>query len=95
MVGWVHREYGVLMTGDNPETGEDVALKLVQEGFAKVSISQLVSVLICIQLNPDPAKNLNPDPDGLKSGSGTKLFLNTIGKKLLHNYKIFSSKEVH
>ena len=73
MVGWVHREYGVLMTGDNPETGEDVALKLVQEGFAKVSISQLVSVLICIQLNPDPAKNLNPDPDGLKSGSGTKL----------------------
>ena len=71
MVGWVHREYGVLMTGDNPETGEDVALKLVQEGFAKVSISQLVSVFrICIQLNPDP--------DGLKSGSGTKLFLNTI-----------------
>jgi hypothetical protein len=30
------REYGVLMLGDNPETGEDVALKLVQEGLAKV-----------------------------------------------------------
>ena len=50
-----------------------------------------------ILLNPDPAKNLNPDPEGLESGSGSKLFLNTIGKKLklLHNYQIFSSKEVN
>ena len=33
---------------------------------------------IRIQLNPDPdhAKNLNPDPEDLESGS--KLFLNTI-----------------
>lgn len=36
VVHTANREYGVLMTGDNPETGEDVALKLVQEGFAKV-----------------------------------------------------------
>ena len=28
------------------------------------------------QLNPDPAKNLNPDPEYRESGS--KLFLNTI-----------------
>ena len=37
---------------------------------------------IRILLNPDPdlAKNLNPDPDpeDLESGSGSKLFLNTI-----------------
>ena len=36
-----------------------------------------------IQLNPDPAKNLNPDldPEDLKSGSGSrsKLFLKTAG----------------
>ncbi len=37
-VGCFIREYGVLMLGDNPETGEDVALKLVQEGFAKVRL---------------------------------------------------------
>jgi hypothetical protein len=37
-VGCLIREYGVLMLGDNPETGEDVALKLVQEGFAKVRL---------------------------------------------------------
>ena len=35
---------------------------------------------IRIQLSPDPAKNLNPDPEDLVSGS--KLFLNTIGKKI-------------
>ena len=35
---------------------------------------------IRIQLNPDPdpAKNFNPDPEDLESGSGSKLFLNTI-----------------
>ena len=39
---------------------------------------------IRIQLNPDPAKNLNPDPDpgDLESGSGSKLFLNTVCKKI-------------
>ena len=31
---------------------------------------------IRIQFNPDPAKNLNPDPDDPESGS--KLFLNNI-----------------
>jgi hypothetical protein len=31
------------MLGDNPETGEDVALKLVQEGFAKVRLRFLFS----------------------------------------------------
>ena len=55
---------------------------------------ELTSVSDLYQLNPDPAKNLNPDPDpeDLESGSGSKLFLNTILKKikLLHNYKIFS-----
>ena len=37
---------------------------------------------IRIQLNPDPgpAKNFNPDPGDLESGS--KLFLNTIYKKI-------------
>jgi hypothetical protein len=35
----------VLMLGDNPETGEDVALKLVQEGFAKVRLRFLSPVL--------------------------------------------------
>ena len=38
---------------------------------------------IRIQLNPDPAKNRNPDldPEDLKSGSGSrsKLFLKTTG----------------
>ena len=42
------------------------------------------SVYIRIQLNPDPAKNLNPDPEDLDSGS--KLFLNSIWKNL--NYFI-------
>ena len=55
---------------------------------------ELTSVSDLYQLNPDPAKNLNPDPDpeDLEAGSGSKLFLNTILKKikLLHNYKIFS-----
>ena len=47
---------------------------------------------IRIQLNPDPnpAKNLNPDPEDLESGSGSEKKI-----KLLHNYKIFSSKEVN
>ena len=56
---------------------------------------------IRLQLNPDPdpANNLNPDPDpeDLESGSGFKLFLNTIiiFLLLLHNYQIFSSKKVN
>ena len=33
---------------------------------------------IRIQMNAEPAKNLNPDPEDLESGSGSKLFLNTI-----------------
>ena len=43
---------------------------------------------IHIQLNPDPAKNLIPDPS---------YFLTLYEKKfkLLHNYKIFSSNEVN
>ena len=32
---------------------------------------------IRIQLNPDPAKNLNPDPEDFESVSGFKLFINT------------------
>ena len=59
---------------------------------------ELTSVSDLYQLNPDPAKNLNPDPDpeDLESGSGSKLFLNTILKKL--NYFIiirFSHKKVN
>ena len=48
---------------------------------------------IRIQLNPDPAKNLNPDPNP-EDLESLKHFLK---KKmlLLHNYKIFSSKEVN
>ena len=30
------RDYGVVMLGDDPESGEDVALKMVKEGMAKV-----------------------------------------------------------
>ena len=32
----INRDYGVLLLGDNPETAVDVALKLVEEGLAKV-----------------------------------------------------------
>ena len=55
---------------------------------------------ISFQLNPDPAKNLNPDPEDHESGSGSRLpvFLSSIyifllseqKFKLLHNYQIFS-----
>jgi len=31
-----NRDYGILLLGDDPETGVDVALKLVEEGLAKV-----------------------------------------------------------
>ena len=54
-----------------------------------------------IQLNPDPDPviNLNPDSESLESGSGSKIFLTLPEKKLklpvLHNFKIFSSKEVN
>ena len=48
---------------------------------------------IRIQLNPDLAKNLNPDPD-------PSIFLtlsknNTVYIYLFHNYTISSSKEVN
>ena len=38
------------------------------------------------------SKNLDPDPEDLESGSGSKLFLTKWSKKLklLHNYKIFT-----
>jgi len=36
VVHTANRDYGVLILGDNPETGVDVALKLVEEGLAKV-----------------------------------------------------------
>ena len=51
---------------------------------------------IRIQLNPDPAKNINPDSEDLDFGSGSKLFLNTIWKKLklLHNYKILINRSL-
>ena len=46
----------------------------------KIIVRQLKTVFrIRIQLNPDPAKNLNPDPEELESGSESKLFLNTTG----------------
>ena len=56
---------------------------------------------MCSVSDPDPAKYLNPDPDldpeDLESGS--KLFrtvtLSEKKIKLLHNYKIFSPKEVN
>jgi len=35
VVHTANREYGCLMVGDNPETGADVALALVEEGLAK------------------------------------------------------------
>ena len=60
----------------------------------------LSSVSDPYSINPDPdkAKNLNPDPDPEDLESESKLFLNAIWQKkikLLHNYKIFSSKEVN
>ena len=60
-----------------------------------------ISDMDSYSLNPDPAKNLNPDPELKDLESGSKLFLNTILKKLklLHiyryQYNIFSSKEVN
>jgi len=36
VVHTANRDYGVLLLGDNPETAVDVALKLVEEGLAKV-----------------------------------------------------------
>ena len=47
---------------------------------------------IRIQLNPDPAKSLNPDPDTIPSYF---LTLSENNTKLFHNYTIFSSKEVN
>ena len=60
---------------------------------------------IRFQLNPDPdpAKYLNPDPDpedleSLNPDPDPSYFLalsESKNLKLLHNYKIFSSKEVN
>jgi len=36
VVHTANREYGVLLLGDDPETAQDVALKMVEEGLAKV-----------------------------------------------------------
>ena len=36
VVHTANREYGVLLLGNDPETAEDVALKMVSEGLAKV-----------------------------------------------------------
>ena len=54
-----------------------------------IRIGNLLSLLIAvfrirIQLNPDPAKNLHsdPNPEDLESGSGLKLFPNTMWKKI-------------
>ena len=75
--------------------GEREVREIKIKGTVPVPVKKSV-FRIRIQLNPDPAKILNPDPDpdpeDLESGSGSKLFLNTIFKKikLLHNYKIFS-----
>ena len=55
---------------------------LPYEEFSVVEPHPSAVFRIRIQLNPDPAKNLNPDvdPEDLGSGSGSKLFLNTLKK---------------
>jgi len=54
VVHTANREYGVLLLGDNPETGVDVAVKLVEEGLAKVRDNCQDQVLIAAQ---EAAKN--------------------------------------
>jgi len=54
VVHTANREYGVLLLGDNPETAVDVAVKLVEEGLAKVRDNCQDSVLISAQ---EGAKN--------------------------------------
>ena len=59
--------------------GEREVREIKIKGTVPVLVKKSV-LRICIQLNPDPAKILNPDPDpeDLESGSGSKLFLNII-----------------
>ena len=56
------------------------ALHVFQTNSYLKSVSFPAVFRIRIQLNPDPAKNLNrdPEPEDLESGSGSKLFLNTL-----------------
>jgi len=54
VVHTANREYGVLLLGDNPETATDVAVKLVEEGLAKVRDNCQDQVLISTQ---ETAKN--------------------------------------
>ena len=47
-----------------------------QQRWPSIGHDTVIAVFrIRIQLNPDPAKNLHPDPEDFESGS--KLFLNT------------------
>ena len=59
--------------------GEREVREIKIKGTVPVLVKKSV-FRIRIQLNPDPAKILNPDPDpeDLESGSGSKLFLNII-----------------
>ena len=50
--------------------------------------ASFISVSDPFSLNPDPAKNLNPDPSYF-------LTLSEKNLKLLNDYKIFSSREVN
>ena len=56
----------------------------------KIDTSVEASVSDPYSLNPDPAKNLNPDPSHRYFLPVSEFFF-----KLLHNYKIFLSKEVN
>ena len=56
-----------------------------QQRWPSIGHDTVIAVFrIRIQLNPDPAKNLHsdPNPEDLESGSGLKLFLNTMWKKI-------------
>ena len=66
------------------------ALHVFQTNSYLKSVSFPAVFRIRIQLNPDPAKNLNrdPEPEDLESGSGSKLFLNTLWNFFLNYSKI-------
>ena len=56
-----------------------------QQRWPSIGHDTVIAVFrIRIQLNPDPAKNLHsdPNPEDLESGSGLKLFPNTMWKKI-------------
>ena len=44
----------------------------------KLHNKSVFRIRIQLNLDPDPAKNLNPDPVDLESGLGSKLFLNSV-----------------